>query len=173
MKRFIITVFLLITLFILQGTLFRALSFADTVPNLLIIFTVSVSLMRGDTAGMLVGFFCGLLLDIFTGPTIGLYALIYMYIGYFNGGFNKIFFPEDIKLPMIMVIVSDILYGFFVYILLFLLRGRTEFSYYFTKVIFPESIYTIIVTVIIYPLLLFINKLLEKDEMRKARKFVS
>ena len=173
MKRFLVTVFLIITLFVLQGTLFKEINFADTVPNLLLILTVSLGLMRGDKEGMLIGFFSGLILDIFSGQTIGLYALILMYIGYLNGGFSKIFFPEDIKLPMIMIIVSDFIYGFCIYVILFLLRGKTDFGFYLKQVIIPEGIYTIVVTILLYPLIMRINKLLEKDEMRKARKFVS
>lgn len=173
MKRFLITFFAIITLFVLQGTFFKAFAFGNTVPNLLIILTVSVSLMRGDKAGILTGFFSGLLLDIFSGPAIGLYALIYMYIGYANGGFSKIFFPEDIKLPMIMIILSDFIYGMCVYSLLFLLRGRTDFSFYLRKIIIPECIYTIVVTLVLYPLILYIEKKLKNAEIRKARKFVS
>lgn len=173
MKRFIITVFSLITLFVLQGTLFRALDFGNTVPNLLIILTVSISLMRGDKAGMLTGFFAGLLLDIFTGPTIGIYALIYMYIGYANGGLSKIFFPEDIKLPLIMIVISDFIYGVCVYSLLFLLRGKTDFPFYLKNVIVPEIIYTVIITLMLYPIILHVNKKLREEEIRKAKKFVS
>lgn len=173
MKRFIITVLLLITFFVLQGTFFQAISFAGTTPNLMIILTVSLALMRGEKAGLLIGFFAGLLIDIFTGSSIGLYALMYMYLGYANGSFSKIFFPEDIKLPLIMIVVSDIFYGILVYTLLFLLRGRTDMSYYFIHIILPESIYTIVVTLILYPLILWLNKLLEQDEMRKAKKFAA
>ncbi len=173
MKRFFVTVFLLLTLFVLQGTFFEALHFANTVPNLLIILVVSLSLMRGEKTGIILGFFAGLLMDIFAGSAIGLYALIYMYIGYANGSFHKIFYYEDVKLPMIMIVVSDIIYGLLVYILLFLLRGKTNFSYFFGNVIVPEAIYTIVITILLYPLILWINKLLEKDELRKAKKFVS
>jgi len=40
-------------------------------------------------------------------------------------------------------------------------------------IIVPESIYTIVVTLILYPLILWLNKLLERDEMRKAKKFAA
>ena len=173
MKRFLTSAFLLVTFFVLQGTLFQTLNFANTSPNLLIILIVSLALMKGEETGVILGFFAGILTDIFTGSAIGLYALIYMYLGYANGSFHRIFFPEDVKLPMIMIIVSDIFYGILVYILLFLLRGKTDFSYYFTNVILPEAIYTIVVTILLYPLILWINKMLEKDEQRKAKKFVS
>ncbi len=173
MKRFIVTVLLLITLFVFQGTVFASLNFANTSPNLLIILIVSLSLMRGEKTGVILGFFAGILMDVFMGTTIGLYALIFMYLGYANGSFHRVFFPEDIKLPMIMIVVSDIFYGFLVYILLFLLRGRTDFSFYFSNVILPEAIYTIVITILLYPLILWINKLLTQDEQRKAKKFVS
>ena len=90
MKRFFVTVFLIITLFVLQGTLFKEINFADTVPNLLLILTVSLSLMRGDKEGMLIGFFSGLLLDIFSGWTLRAYFNVYRI---FERRFFKDIFP--------------------------------------------------------------------------------
>lgn len=175
MKRTLLTAFLLITLFVLQGTFFQTFNFGGSVPNLLIVLVVSAGLMRGEKAGILTGFFAGILVDIFSGSgaAIGLYALIYMYIGYANGSFSKIFFPEDIKLPIVMIIVSDIFYGLLVYILMFLLQGKTDMGYYFKHVILPETVYTIFITILLYPFLLWLHKLLLKDELRKVKKFVS
>ena len=97
-----ITVFLIIVVcFLLQTTLFQTLSFASIAPNLLIVVVSSFGFMRGRKEGMWIGLFSGLLVDVFFGSVIGFYALIYMYIGYINGFFRKIFFPEDIKLPLI------------------------------------------------------------------------
>lgn len=170
--RFFCAFILLITSFVLQGTVFEGISFAGTVPNLVLILTVSVGLMRGQKSGMFIGFFGGLIMDTFVGPTLGFYALILMYIGYANGYFNKIFFPEDIKLPLGMVIVSDLFYGCITYVLLFLLRGRLDFVYYFLHIILPECVYTILVTVPFYPLIFFINRFLDGLEQRRAKKFV-
>ena len=63
-----------------------------------------------------------------------------------------------------MIIVSDFIYGFCIYVILFLLRGKTDFGFYLKQVIIPEGIYTIVVTILLYPLIMRINKLLEKDE---------
>lgn len=166
-------VFFLITSFVLQGTVFKSISFGDTVPNVLLIFVVSFALMRGEVTGLILGFFSGLLIDIFTGSAIGLYTLLYMYIGYGNGMLHKIFYPHDVKLPMGMIVVSDLVYDFMVYVLLFLLRGRLEFGLYFTHIILPECVYTILVTILFYPLFSKVNSLLENDEIRRAKKFVS
>ena len=91
MKRCITIGFIIIICFILQSTLFHYLALAGVVPNLLLIVTMSFGLMRGRKEGMLVGFFSGLLIDIFFGTVLGPYALIYMTMGYINeNASNKI-----------------------------------------------------------------------------------
>ncbi len=172
MARKIVTAVMVLLCFVLQSTLLQAVSLADVAPNLLIIITSSYGFMRGKKNGLLVGFFFGLLTDIFFGDVIGFYAIIYMYIGYANGMFHRIFFPEDIKLPLFLITVSDLVYGFTVYILLYLLRGRFHFTYYLLRVIVPETVYTIAITVIVYPLVLKINRKFDEIEKRSEKKFV-
>jgi len=113
-----------------------------------------------------------LLLDIFFGSVIGFYALIYMYIGYINGFFRKIFFPEDIKLPLILISASDFGYNLLVYLFLFFLRGKFRFGYYLIHIVIPELVYTILVTIVLYLIILKINQKLEAIEKRSASKFV-
>ncbi len=167
MRRFIVSFLLVISCFVLQSTVFKAIAFGGIIPNLMIVLTASFGFMRGEKTGLLFGFFCGLLADIFFGNVIGLYAIIYMYIGYVNGKFNKIFYPDDIKLPLALILVSDITYGFLCYVILFLMRGRFHFTYYLLHIILPEMVYTIGVTLIFYPFLLWINKRLEYREQKE------
>ena len=172
MKRFMITAFLVIVCFILQTTVFKGIAFGGIVPNLLIVLTASFGFMRGEKTGILVGFFCGLLADIFFGEVLGFNAMIYMYVGYLNGKFSPVFYPEDIKLPLVLILGSDLLYGFVNYVIMFLMRGRFDVAYYFMNIILPEMVYTILVTLLLYPLILILNKKLEDSEKRGARKFV-
>jgi rod shape-determining protein MreD len=160
-KRIIVHTILIICCFILQSTFFRGLAFAGIVPNLMVVVTASLGFMRGDRTGLITGFFCGLLIDIFFGDVIGMYAMIYMYIGYLNGKFSGIFYPENIKLPMILILMSNIFYGLFTYALLFMMRSRLNFNYYFGSVIIPEVVYTIAVTLVLYPIILLLHNLLE------------
>lgn len=172
MKRGIVATILILLCFLLQSTVFRAIDFGGIVPNLLVILTSSFGFMRGEKTGLIIGFFCGILTDIFFGDVLGFYALILMYIGYMNGKFSRIFYPEDIKLPAALIVASDFFYGFLCYILMFLLRGRLQFGYYFMNIILPEIVYTAVVTIILYPLILVLNRWLENGERRSARKFV-
>ena len=152
--------------------MFGSLAFAGIIPNLMIILTSAFGFMRGEKEGLIIGFFCGLLNDVFFGSFLGFYALVLMYIGYLNGKFSRIFYPEDIKLPIALIITSDLSYGILCYCLMFLLRSKFQFVYYFTHVILPEALYTIVVTIFLYPFILFVNEKLEAREKRRAQKFV-
>lgn len=172
MRRKIVVFLIIVICFLLQSTLFQIWTFASISPNLLVVVTSSFGFMRGRKEGMWIGFFCGLLLDIFFGNVVGFYALLYMYIGYINGMFRKRFFPEDIKLPIILISASDFVCNLLIYIFLFLMRGRFQFGYYLIHIILPELVYTILITVFLYFIILNINRKLETVEKRSAGKFV-
>ena len=82
MRRNIVITCIVIICFVLQCTLFQSLSVGNIAPNLLIIITSAFGFMYGSRCGLIVGFFVGLLSDIFFGDVLGFYALIYMYIGF-------------------------------------------------------------------------------------------
>ena len=164
MLRKISVAILIIICFLLQSTVFRSLAFAGIVPKLLIILTASFGFMRGENEGLMIGLFSGLLFDKFYGDVLGFFALMMMYIGFLNGKFNRIFYPEDIKLPLALIIISDLSYSMTCYILLFLMQGKFNFPFYFANVIIPEAVYTILVTCILYPLILKLNERLEALE---------
>ena len=84
-----------------------------------------------------------------------------------NGLFHNIFYPDDVKLPLIMITVSDLVYSFVVYILTFLLRSRFDLGYYFLNIILPELVYTIFIAVIMYPILLLSTGLFKKRTVVK------
>lgn len=143
---------------LLQSTVCQMIAVASIKPNLLIILIVSFGLMRGRRAGMLTGFFCGLLTDIFFESVLGFNAIIYMWVGYFSGYFYRIFYDDDIKTPLLLISVSDVAYGVIQYAFRFLLRGRIDFFYYLGRVILPEMFYTLILTILCYRILYAINK---------------
>jgi len=172
MKRILVTGLLIFICFLLQSSVFRYIAFGGIIPNILIILTASFGFMRGEKAGIWTGFFCGFLVDLFTvygntaitGDFLGVYALLYMLIGYVNGKCNQIFYPEDIKLPLLMITASDLTLNLVCYTVMFLLRAKLDFSYYLLHIILPEAVYTIVIAFAVYPFILFLNKMLEKKE---------
>lgn len=171
MLRKLITCILIIVFYLLQTTLFKAWSLASVSPNLLIILTFSTGFMCGKKAGMYTGFLCGLLIDCFSGSVLGFNALVFMYIGYINGIFQRLFYDEDVTLPLCLVIASDFMYSFAFYIFRFLLRNRLDFGTYFIQIMLPEMLYTVIIAILIYRILLKLHRALEAHEKRRETKF--
>lgn len=172
MRRKITVIVIIIVCFLLQTTLFQTLAVASVSPNLLIVVTSAFGFMRGRKEGMFVGFISGLLVDIFFGSILGFYALLYLYAGFLNGFFRKLFFPEEVRLPLLLIAASDFGLNLAVYFFQFFFRNRTDFGYYVGRVMLPELVYTIIVTLVLYYILLKINGKLEEIEKRSASKFV-
>lgn len=168
MYRKITMLILILIAYLIESTMLSILPIGGVAPNLLIILTSCFGFMRGKNDGMFIGFISGLVIDVLFGRVIGFYALIYMVIGYLNGFFASIFYPEDIKLPMVLITSSELIYCFLVYVFLFLVQGKLNFGYYFLHVILPEIVYTIFVTIIIYKVILYINEWLEDLERRTA-----
>ncbi|MCX4268221.1 MAG: rod shape-determining protein MreD [Lachnospiraceae bacterium] len=171
MLRILITGIFILVFFLLQITIGRSIAIASVAPNLLLILVSEFGFVRGQKTGIWVGFFSGLILDIYYGDAIGFYALLYMVIGYLNGFFHQLYYDEDITLPIGLLTGSNLLYGFFVYVIRFLLRNRLRFSYYFPHVIIAETVYTLLIAVLIYRPLLKVNRIIEKIEKRSASKF--
>ena len=171
MPRKIVLFFIISICFVLQTTTLQALSFANITPNLLLIVVASFGLMRGKKEGMCIGFVSGLIIDIFCGFYLGIYALLYMYVGYSAGFLQKRFYPEDIKFPLLIIAASDLNLNLIIYLVMFLTRSRYDFGFYFTNIILPELVYTTIVTIFFYLILLKINQKLEAYEKRRAIKF--
>ena len=94
MLRNIIFAILIIISYLIETTFGNVISLAGIIPNLVLIVVCMFALLRGKKAGLILGFFAGLLIDIFYGyfDVIGINALLYMYIGFINGIFNDIIY---------------------------------------------------------------------------------
>ena len=172
MKRKIITFLMILICFLLQCTIFTKIAPGSIKPNLLLIITCSLGLMRGRKKGMFVGLVCGLFVDLFWGNVLGYSMLIYAVIGYINGSFRRMFYDDDIKLPIALIAGSDFLYGLVNYFCLYMLQGTFAFVTYLNRTILPELVYTVLITLVLYQIILQVNRRLEAEEQRSASKFV-
>ena len=168
MKRKLVIAFMLWIAFLLQTAVFPKLGFMAATPNILLIMTVSIGFMQGGAEGILTGFFAGLFIDLFYGDIYGYYALIYLAAGWYSGRYSKIYFDEDIKIPLFLTTVCDLAYGVIIYLTRFLLRGRFQFWRYLTGVMLPELISTLVLMLILYRLIYGINHtMVEKEKKGK------
>lgn len=172
-KKRIYMFLLVFACFLLQNTVLKALELGAIAPNLLLVITASFGFIGGRKEGMFIGVFCGLFLDVFYGQLFGYYILLYTLIGYANGFFHAVFYDMDIKQPMFLIALSDLIYGLIQYFFQFLLRGRFDFGFYFSNVIIPEFLYTVVLILLFYPGILRLYEKLEKlDDTGSVDEFV-
>lgn len=149
-KKRISMFFFVVFCFIVQNTVLKALELGAVSPNLLLVITAAFGFAGGRKEGMYVGVLCGLFTDIFYGQLFGYYILLYTLIGYVNGFFHAVFYDLDIKQPMFLIAFSDLAYGLIQYFFQFLLRGKFDFGFYFTNIILPEFLYTVVLILFFY-----------------------
>ena len=100
MRRYITIFVLLIINFLLQTTVFRYIEVAHMVPNLILVVTVAAGLLYGRKCGIFAGVISGLLTDALYGSVIGIGILIYSVVGYLCGAASKLYFEEDLTVPV-------------------------------------------------------------------------
>ncbi len=164
MKRALVNLALIVAAFTIQNGVFPLIPVLAASPNLLLILTFSFGFMDGRRAGMLYGLLAGILLDLFYSGPFGFYTLFYVYVGFLNGICSEYFYEDYITLPLILSVVNELAYNLYVYVFRFLIRGRLSFPYYFREIMVPETIFTVVTTLFLYRLLLFLNRKMKEYE---------
>ncbi|MBE5936696.1 MAG: rod shape-determining protein MreD [Lachnospiraceae bacterium] len=157
-KKSVVACLIIILCYVFQTTIFWHLRLANVVPNLMLIYVVSTGYLNGRREAVLVAMGCGLLSDMIYGSVIGLHSLIYIIIGFIAGYGHNIYLKNNFSLPLLLIGICDIVYGFLYYVFEFLFRGKLDIMFYFGKVILPETIYTMLVAIILFKLFSVINR---------------
>lgn len=155
--------------YLLQTSVFTGIRMAGIVPDVLLIVVCSMAYTKGRIPGIVSGFVCGLIVDCTFGNVIGLYALMYMTVGYCCGFANKIYDKDDYMLPMILIGVSELVYNIFYFIFFIFLKGNLNIGWFMVKYVFPKVIYTVFLSILLYRLLNMQHLLFEKRKTRKNK----
>ncbi len=168
MKRIILTAIAILACFLLQTSVFALFKLANTTPNILLVLVLSVAVMRGQKAGMLTGFFCGLLLDLVYGTWLGGFAFLYMLFGFADGFFHSVYFSDDTFFPLVLIAVNDFLYGLVMFVVYGMMHNHMHILFYLRTKILPEIIYTVVVGFVLYQILLRVEDRLGNDDKGSA-----
>lgn len=171
LKNFVFSSFVILV-YLIQVTFRNAIELGNVAPNLVIIIVAFFAMFSGRRAGLIFGFFAGLLIDVFNGygEVIGFNALLYMYAGFVNGIFKEIIYIKNYHVPLLLVGISDISISFVSYIVMFMMRNKLDLPFYFRNIMFPEMIYTIFIAFILYKPLLYLYDLMYERERRSETK---
>lgn len=173
-RKYVFLFLMVFVCFFLQSTLMPKIRMGSVMPNLMIIVTAASGFIYGRREGIFSGFLSGIMMDIFfeSPLSIGAYALILVCIGYACASVKERVYEESRWLPYAFIAGSDLVYGIINFICFFMLRKRFSFGYYLGHLIIPEIIYTMILSLALYPLIRTIVRKLDEYERRRADKFV-
>lgn len=161
-RNFFIIAVMLIAAYVLQYTVISRLDFLECAPNILLVVTVVYGYSRGKNAGMIIGFFAGLMADVFYCDVIGYNALVLVAIGFLSALWRKKYYSDTLFIPMFIIFISTLGYNLIYYFIWFVLQGEFYFAYSFIHVIVPNLLLTLVAGLALYKPIIFLNTKLYK-----------
>ena len=148
-----ILILLFFLVYFLQVNVFSAFTIAGVTPNLFVILVLFIGLFANQILGISLGVVFGLIIDLIYGKNIGITAVMLCVIGYLGSYFDKNFSKENKLTIILMVIGATIIYELGLYFLNSILIGFDREYWYFFKIVAIETLYNILITIIIYPVM--------------------
>lgn len=146
-------IILFIFIYLLQANFFTGFKIAGVMPNLFIILMLYIGLFMGRNVAITYGIILGILIDIFIGRKIGITSIMLAVVGIIADLFDKNFSKDNRITVMAMVGICTIIYEIGAYILSYIILDINVEIVPFIKILLIETIYNVILTIIIYPII--------------------
>ena len=165
MKKVLAIILLIISfliIYFIQSNFFTWFTIAGVQPNLFVIYILFVGLFAGKKIGLILGIILGFYLDMVIGRQIGVSGIMLGIIGLLGEYLDKNFSIDSRVTIMLMLAGCTIIYevGCYIFNLITLELNLEIIS--FIKILLIETIYNLIIVIIIYPLLQKLGHLLEE-----------
>ena len=174
MKKVIAIIVLIISFFViyfLQSNFFTWFTIARIQPNLFVMFILFIGLVAGKKIGLVLGIIFGFYIDVVIGRQIGISGIMLGLIGLAGEYLDKNFSKESRITIIIMIIGATIVFETGSYIFNLITLDITAEFLSFIKILFIETLYNVIITIIIYPLIQKLGHILE--EVFKTRNILT
>lgn len=156
MKKIFINIAIIISfvfIYLLQANFFTWFKIAGVSPNLFVILMLYIGLFMGRNSAIIYGAIFGMLIDIFISRKLGITSIMLAGIGIIADLFDKNFSKDNRITVMTMVGVSTIMYEIGAYMLNYVFLNINIEIFAFIKILLIETIYNVILTIIIYPIM--------------------
>jgi len=170
MKKFLIGICMyifFIFLYFLQSDFFSWFTIAGVSPNIFIIFILFLGLFTDNKFSVIIAILSGVTLDLALGRVLGITGLLFGLIAIIAGYFDKNFSKENKFTLVIMVVVMTIATEVVNYFLNVLIQEIPAEIGAFVKILSIETLYNVMLTIILYKLMLKLGMLLERQFRQK------
>ena len=150
-------VLLVVTLTVLQTTVFTHLRVFGAIPDLCLVATVAVAFEEGPQTGAIFGFASGLFIDLFLATPLGLSALANAGTGYAVGVFQSGFVRESRTMPLVLGFIGGLIGGT-IFVIVGGIAGEAGFfSLTSVRVILVAALYDAVVALAVFPFVHWAN----------------
>lgn len=156
MKKVFINIAIIIIfvfIYLLQANFFTWFKIAGVMPNLFVILMLYIGLFMGRNSSIAYGATFGMLIDIFISRRLGITSIMLIVIGIIADLFDKNFSKDNRITVMAMVGITTIIYEIGAYMLNYIFLNINVEIIAFIKILLVETLYNIILTIIIYPIM--------------------
>jgi rod shape-determining protein MreD len=141
----------IITLVVLQTTLFPELRVFGAVPDLLLVAAIAVGYERGPEAGAVFGFAGGLAIDCFLSSPLGVSALAFALVGYGVGIFQSGLLRSSRWIAPVLGGIGGLVGGA-LWVAIAALAGQDELiTGYSARIVVIAAIYDAVMALLIFP----------------------
>lgn len=158
--------FFLIIALMLQSTVLDNFRILGAKPDLMLLLVVFFALFFGPSAGIEIGFVAGILKDVLSLDVFGANTVILAMAGFVTGLLGPKFSKDSKATQATLVFLVSLISMSAHYIFNSFLPGGLyiRFSEYLSRLIIPSSVYTSLLSVLIFPLLMHKYRLEEREE---------
>ncbi|NSW89506.1 MAG: rod shape-determining protein MreD [Firmicutes bacterium] len=152
---YVVSIFVII---LVQTTVLDYIEINNIKPNLILVYSVCISILEGSMGGAVIGLFAGLVQDIVSGKTLGFYSLLGMYLGAIAGLASKKLYKDNILVVVLFTFFLTMVYESGVYLLSRFGNLRSPgLLYIFKTVVFPEALYNSAFSILIHFMVIKVN----------------
>lgn len=154
----VVTGVILIFLALLQTTLFSTLKPFGSVPDLMLSFTLALSVTEGRRWGAVWGIVAAVVIESLNVPSVYLLHLLYMPVGYFGGVICRHFLTESFAVRAVLAVAVLPLKGVFTAIFAVMSPLYATAGEIFFDIVLPEAAATLLLAAPVHILVYFCMK---------------
>ena len=146
---YISLIFVFIFIYLIQSLFFVKFTIAGVKPNIIIILVLFIGLFIGRSRGIIYGIF----MDLWIGKHIGITSICLAIVGIIGGAFDKNFSKDSRIVILLIGAFCTVVYEILLYIFQIIFFQVSVEIFPFLKILAIETIYNILVIIIIYPII--------------------
>ena len=160
-------VLLVVSLVVLQTSVFPHLRVFGAAPDLCLVATAAMAYEEGPQAGAIFGFASGLAIDLFLSSLLGLSALSFALTGYVLGVFQGGFIRESRAMAPVLGLVGGVAGGT-IFVLVGAVAGEDGYlNLTSVRIVIVAALYDALVAFVVFPFLHWANQ--DPDHSRPWR----